>query len=764
MTIQEALISALRKAAHYNRNDLASPRVVLWPDGEGLWRRTIPELLKCMPELLVLDPEALAGNSGPSTWLRYRIAAHTGETPIVYLPSVPRQSFRGAAGFPEVARHLYALQFQGQFWAQTNGKDWTPLAFLSSADGGLDLDVARDAATLNALHEQLEQVLRTPVDQLRGHRLDAQAFHGLVADDPVRLLLQWMASDGQVKWPDAQWKAFKAQMKKQFKLDPTKDGVSVAAEHLVNGSKGWDPVWTRYRESARAYPGLKAVLERVQPTGLFESDNERMPGLNTAKEEELRQGLHALEGLDAAAAKAQLAALVRQHHPRISWVWTKLGEAPLALATAAFGNMLLAMDQGIDASNWQTAAEQYLDHGWQVDANARAAYAIAKHAPNASKVAAAVTVALRAVYLPWLEQLAERSQVNSASYPKRSPADAFTFTPEPGSILLFVDGLRADLMVELQQALLAHGLDVERHTAWSALPTVTATAKPAWAPMASQTHGENIGAGFDPVLINGKPLRTNEFRSTLKTLGWSYVEGSETGDPATSAWTEAGKFDSYGHEQGAKLAWRVEEELSIIRNRIYELFAAGWTTIRVITDHGWLWMPGDLPKVELPKHLTVSKWGRCAVPEAGATHGLPQVGWFWGAQHPVVLAPGISVFQKGMAYTHGGLTLQEALTPVLVLRSSSATGPVSATIETLKWNGLRVNVHISGSVEQVTADLRTRPADPNTSVIAVPKPPDASGKVSLVVENDDLIGQAAVLVVLADGVVLAKRPVTIGEN
>lgn len=764
MTIQEALISALRKAAHYNRNDMAAPRVVLWSDGEGLWRRTIPELLKSMPELLVLDPETLDGNSGPSTWLRYRIASHEGEAPIVYLPGVSRQSFRGAAGFPEVARHLYALQFQGQFWAQTNGKDWTPLAFLSSADGGLDLDVARDAATLNALHEQLEQVLRTPVDQLQGQRLDAQAFHGLVADDPVRLLLQWMASDGQVKWPDAQWKAFKAQMKKHFKLDPEKDGVLVAAEHLVNATKGWDPVWTRYRESARAYPGLKAVLERVQPKGLFESDNERMPSLNGTKEEELRQALHALEALSPAQAKEALTALVREHSPRISWVWAKLGEAPLAMAIGAFANMLLAMDKGLDANNWNTAAEQYLSNGWQVDANARAAFANAKHATNSSQIAAAVTVALRAVYLPWLEQLAERSQANSASYPKRSAADAFTFAPEPGSILFFVDGLRADLMVELQHALLEYGMDVERHTAWSALPTVTATAKPAWAPMVAQAHGESIGAGFEPVLNSGKPMRTNEFRANLETLGWNYLGGSETGDPATSAWTEAGKFDSYGHEQGAKLAWRVDEELSIIRNRIQELFAAGWTTIRVSTDHGWLWMPGDLPKVELPKHLTVSKWGRCAVPEPGASHGLPQVGWFWGAQHPVVLAPGISVFQKGMAYTHGGLSLQEALTPVLVLQRSSAAGPLNATIETLKWNGMRLNVHISGSVEQVTVDIRTRPADPNTSVIALPKPPDASGKVSLVVEKDDLIGQAAVLVVLADGVVLAKQAVTIGEN
>lgn len=764
MTIQDQIIEALRKAAHYNQNDLASPRVVLWSDGEGLWQRIIPELAKAMPELLVLDTAELNGNSGPSTWLRYRIASHQGATPTVYLPGVARQAFRGAAGFPEVARHLYALQFQGQFWAQTNGKDWTPFAFLVSADGGLDLDVAKDTATLNALQEQLEQVMRTPLDQLQGQRLEAQAFHGLVADDPVRLLLQWMANDGEVKWPAAQWKAFVAQMKKQFKLDPEKDGVLVATEHLVHGTNGWDAVWKRFCESPRSYPGLKEVLERVQPKDLFEKDNERMPAQNRQQEEKLSEGLLALAGLAAKPARDALAAMVKEHGPRADWVWAKQGHAPLAVAIAHLGNMLLAMEKGVDAGDWNAAAEQYLGHGWQVDANAREAYAIAKSASNSTQVAMVVTAALRAIYLPWLEDHTERGQKLVASYPKREPEQAFRFTAEPGSVLLFVDGLRADLMVELQHTLEQEAIAIKRHIAWSALPSVTATAKPAWAPMTEQAHGESIGAGFEPVLNNGKPLRTNEFRSTLQQLGWQYLGNSETGDPATSAWTEAGKFDTYGHEQGAKLAWRVDEEMSMIRNRIQELFAAGWSVIRVLTDHGWLWMPGNLPKVDLPKHLTVSKWGRCAVPEPGAKHDLPQVGWFWGAQHPIVLAPGISVFQNGMEYTHGGLSIQEALTPVLELTRANSFGGLSATIESVKWNGLRLNAHISGSLAEIIIDLRTRPADAASSLVNQPKPPDASGKVSLVVENDDLVGQAAVLVVLAGGVVLAKQPVTIGEN
>jgi hypothetical protein len=212
--------------------------VVLWTDGEGLWSRAIPLLQDAMPELLVLAPEIADERTGPSTWLRYRLARGTWEhAPVVYLPGVARYAFRGAAGFPEAARHLFALQFQGQFWSQQNGKDWTPSAFLSSKEGGLGLDLARDRATLDAVGAQLTQVLRAPVSSLVGRRLEAADFHGLAAGDPVGLLLEWMATgDGSHgDWSTERWAGFKALCKPTFGLDPDKDGIITAVDRLVAG-------------------------------------------------------------------------------------------------------------------------------------------------------------------------------------------------------------------------------------------------------------------------------------------------------------------------------------------------------------------------------------------------------------------------------------------------------------------------------------------------------------------------------------------------
>jgi hypothetical protein len=766
MTVLDHITQALRAAANYNSSDQAPPRVVLWPDADGLWAKVMPALQEAMPELLVLHPAEVTATAGPSTYLRYRITKAGDPVSIVYLPGVARQSFRSAAGFPAMARHLYALQFQGQFWAQANGKDWTPLAFLTNTVDGLGLDVARDAATQEALAGQLPHLLSTSVEQLQGQRITAELLHGLVADDPVRMVLQWLASDGRVQeaWSrTSQWQGFTGLAKKQFKLDPAKDGVLTAAEQLVKGAKGWDTVWARYRESPHAFPGLRAILDRVQPDGLFGSDNERLPAENQQQEERLRDGLLALADRSAADARKGLGELVKQHAPRAAWVWAALGESPLAVATAHLGNMLLAMEKGLDTTAWEPLAKDYLHHGWQVDAHAREAYAAISKATDPAAASLAISAALRSIYLPWLEDVATRCQLIGDQYPKRTPEHAYRFTPKPGHILLFVDGLRADIGVELAEQLRAQEITVERHIAWSALPTVTATAKPAWAPITEHVHGEAISTGFEPMLNSGGPLRTHEFRAKLQELGWHYLGHAETGDPATSAWTESGAFDRYGHDQGAKLAWRIQEELTTIRQRVLELFNAGWSTVHVLTDHGWLWMPGGLPKVDLPKHLTEAKWGRCALPQSGATHSLPTVGWFWGAEHPIVLAPNVCVFMNGVEYTHGGLSVQEALTPVLEL-SRGGSAKASLTIDSTKWVGMRLQVVLSGDHQGTTLDIRRKPADAASSILPAPKPADPTGKTSIAIEDDTLEGAAAVLVVLRNGTVLAKKSITIAEN
>ena len=764
VTILDHLIATFKKSAIYNRHDVSRPSVVLWTDGDRLWEKVAPIIAQARPGFFYLDEAGNAESSGPATWIRYQLGKWEGEeTPVVYLPGIARHQFRGAAGFPDVARHLYALQFHGQFCGQLNGKDWTPLALLGSEAGGLGLDLAKDKATTQALHEQLAPVLQTPLDSLQGRRLESTDFHDLAAGDPIIMFLQWMGDPEAAKttWPTERKSALSAIGKKELGFDPAKDGLLVAAEKLAAAEGKWANVWTRFAEAPASWRGVVKALELVQPNDLFESANLRIPATNRRQEDELRVALHDVGNLPASKAQEKLLFLATQNAERANSVWADIGEAPLAIASQHLSRMVAAMHAGLAGTTCETLARSYLASAWVADAEARRAWGVIRR----NEDMAAVTAALRATYLPWLESLAGRIQ--ELEYPVKKPGDARSLSSEPGTIILFVDGFRADLAKELAQRLSGAHYEVQETPVWSALPTVTATAKPGWNPLASSLNGEQASEHFQPTVAeSGNLCGTTEFRKLLVAHGWPWVEPSETGDPSSTGWTEVGSFDRLGHSQGAKLAWHIAEELNGVVERLEALFEVGWKTVRIVTDHGWLWMPGGLPKAELPKHLTVSKWGRCARPDPKASHKLPQVSWFWANEHPIVLAPGVHVFQKGTEYTHGGLTLQEALTLSLsITKIESAEEKVS--IKSMKWSGLRLQVQLSSTSSDLRTDIRSKAADPASSLLTssqTAKTPDYDGKFSIFVEDDSKSGQAAVIVVLRGNNVIAKKNITIGEE
>jgi len=200
MTVLEYILQSLRNAASYNRHELAAPRVILWPDEERLWTQCIEPLRASYPALWSLGDYSPDTATGPAAWLRYQLEMQGGEdVPVIYLPGIGRSAFRSADQCPNQAKHLFALQFQGQFWTQKNGKDWTPFAFLSSADGGLGLDVAADQQTKKAIQECLLALLKVEMDALRVGKLEAGDFRAIVTKDPVRTLLRWMSEPNKIK-------------------------------------------------------------------------------------------------------------------------------------------------------------------------------------------------------------------------------------------------------------------------------------------------------------------------------------------------------------------------------------------------------------------------------------------------------------------------------------------------------------------------------------------------------------------------------------
>jgi len=243
------------------------------------------------------------------------------------------------------------------------------------------------------------------------------------------------------------------------------------------------------------------------------------------------------------------------------------------------------------------------------------------------------------------------------------------------------------------------------------------------------------------------------------------MEGDDVSAPAGSnaaGWSERGHLDELGHKLGLDLARHIDDELDIMVERIATLLNSGWTRVQVVTDHGWLLLPGGLPKVALPPSLTATKWARCATVRGESQPEVPVLPWYWNPEVRIACPPGIGSFIAGAVYAHGGVSLQECVIPELTVERGAEIA--RATITDIQWRGMRLRVRASASVPGITVDLRTNAKQPGSSLVASAKNLDANGEASLVVSDDKHEGAAAVIVVLdANNNILDRRPTTVGE-
>jgi hypothetical protein len=401
---------------------------------------------------------------------------------------------------------------------------------------------------------------------------------------------------------------------------------------------------------------------------------------------------------------------------------------------------------------------EYEDTAWNVDAAMIDALACVKDDAGTRAVEAVLTL----LYKPWLERHAETFQaaVNAHSYPL--PETRTAVDTEKGLVVFFVDGLRYDAGRKLAAALVKTGMKVELGSAWTAVPSVTSSGKVLVSPAAMFALGEPESLDFEPVhKVKRQALKADLLRKTLIEMGWQVLLAkSDVGDPTGYAWVETGNIDKFGHENQLRLARDLSSQLDRVKERIEQLLAAGWRKIRVVTDHGWLLVPGKMDKVELDKTLTETKWGRAARLKPGVAPTLVTLPWTWCSEVQIALAPGAKSFKAGEHYSHGGLSLQESLTPILEIQAASAS-VAKATIKASQWKGMRLRVEVEGG-GNLTVDLRTKHSDATTSVT---RPEGVEhGKAALTVSDDGLEGTSATLVVLDEaGNVLAKQALTIAE-
>ena len=361
-----------------------TPVTILWTDPKAEWRALLPAALTHIPELLALGEYRPEHRTGPAIWLRCVVdraldapgfPPHA--TPIIYLPGVERGQLRAGEDCPDELKPLVELMYRGALWHNPKGRDWTVAAFLGST-AGPSLDIAPGHATNAALLGAIDQVALTPVEQLRGSRLDAADFNKLAGVDLMRDILRWIADpDGaRSRMRDRSWNAFRAECRSALRFDPETEADVSAGSKLGEGRGGWSHAWTRFTEAPDAFPGVPELLARSRPAGELPLDRERWPDLNEEDEKSVRRALARLPKLPHADACQAVARLEEEHAARRTWVWARLRRSPFATLLEPLARLANSAGTAIGGTAPDDVARIYADHGWLADASAREALAV----------------------------------------------------------------------------------------------------------------------------------------------------------------------------------------------------------------------------------------------------------------------------------------------------------------------------------------------------------------------------------------------------
>ena len=359
--------------------------------------------------------------------------------------------------------------------------------------------------------------------------------------------------------------------------------------------------------------------------------------------------------------------LETRHGHRRNWVWAEMGLSPFSRALAPLSRLAELAYSPLGGVSAEAIAKDYAATGWRCDRAAIDSLMESRSAADSALVAKVVA----ALYMPWLDNSARHFQDIVAKDEKGYRMLIRGLEPERDTCVLFADGLRFDTGGMLQERLEARGLRSTLSHRLAPLPTVTATAKPLVSPAHAACKAGMSSEEFAPILASSnQPITAARLRDEMARQG-VHILGNEDTKLAAKAenggWTETGRLDELGHSLGASLVRQIETEIEAIVDRVSSLLGSGWPRVRIVTDHGWLLMPGGLPKVDLPHYLVATRWARCAAVRGESDATVPTYSWHWDPHARIASPPGIGCFKARVEYAHGGVSVQECVVPELIV-------------------------------------------------------------------------------------------------
>jgi len=767
-SIYDKVVHALKQAGNHNSNVMVKPEVILWPDPENQWCDVMEVLQESIPHLLIYGRYEPSKKQGPAIWLKCMIAKVLPEAnwdedaiPIIYLPGVAKSDLRNVENAVFNFQPLLEYQYTGTLFIQENGREWSILAFVENPINGLGIKLAKDNATKEALKKTLPSIFQDREVLANKTIIDADYLNNQLFPDIIPTILKWMCKgDVFLNTMDAgKREVFTNLCRSQYDFEPDFRNIIAIAEKFGAQKNAWKYVWQMYANAPKRYPEMEDLLRSAKPSdlgsGIFALPQESWPQVNEEKEDALRQSLVEAAKLDVHKALDELHKLEEEHCPRRKWVWFEIGKSPLTDSLQYMVQMATAASESFSFTSIDALKKYYETSGYKADQYMRKSLAVVKSA----KDKAIVISLIQLLYKPWLEKITNKFQAlvktDSSIFTSQSAAD------EKEAFVLFVDAFRFELAEAFMDRISQVNRTISLKAVWSAIPSVTPTAKPHVSPIATaiSTHS-NINE-FRPQLNNSKDLKTNIFREALTEKHFKYVTHANDIRAEGNYWQEIGDIDTKGHQEQSDIVKRIDELFDQVQEAINVAFEKGIKRIKIVTDHGWLLLPGGLPKTELNTHLAETRWGRCAIIKEGAHTDLLHLPWRWNPDVFIAYAPGISFFKKNEEYAHGGISIHECLVPILTIEQTN-TPVSSAIIREVKWVNLKCNVVTENASDLFTIDIRTRYNDEKTSIVVSTRKTVKENKGVLMV-NDDAEAKSATVVLLDEhGKIIDRKPTTVG--
>ena len=175
------------------------PEVILWPDPERQWEIVIHSIQNAYPALMIFGPYLPDKNQGPAIWIKCMVAGliphenwPKSSTPIVYLPGISKNDLKNIHTVGLDLQPLIEYQYTGTIFSQTNGREWTVMAFLQNREEGMGLNISQDLATKSSILKALPVFFESNEISYPDNILDADFFNNLMFPDIIPNILKWI--------------------------------------------------------------------------------------------------------------------------------------------------------------------------------------------------------------------------------------------------------------------------------------------------------------------------------------------------------------------------------------------------------------------------------------------------------------------------------------------------------------------------------------------------------------------------------------------